>query len=157
MCCIEEASDTRVDVQSTSLRLSRFSWSCCCRLPSLGCRRVRITLPVADFPRNTSSREALRFPADAVDGHSGACLLLVTQNLSAFASHEAAALRCSQDLRAGIVHARSDWCYLRPVVCFFLLNVSSVCVSIFAEGVVGVRRVPHRQTCACIRMGDRYG
>ena len=82
--CFQDASDTRVDVQGTSSRLSRFGWSCCCRLPSLGCRRVRITLLVADFPRNTSSREALRFPADAVDGPSGACLLLVTQHLSGF-------------------------------------------------------------------------
>ena len=120
MCCIEEASDTRIDVQSTSLRLSRFSWSCCRLLPSLDRRRVRITPLVADFHRNTSSSEVLRFPADAGDGHCGACLLLVTQKLSAFASHEAAALRRSQDRRAGGIHARADWCYLSQVVLFFV-------------------------------------
>ena len=71
MCCTKEASDTRVDVQ-------RFSRSCCRRLPSLGSRRVRITLLVADFPWNTSSREVFRFSPHAVDG---ARLLIATQEL----------------------------------------------------------------------------
>ena len=72
MRCNKEASDTRVDVQG-------FGWSCCRRLPFLGCRRVRITLLVADFSRNTSSREIPLFPANAVNGHGIARLLLVTQ------------------------------------------------------------------------------
>ena len=43
-------------------------------------------------------------------------------------------------------------------VSFLLLTIPSVCAVIIAEGVVGIRRVPHlQQPCACIRMGDRYG
>ena len=109
---------------------------------------------------NTSSREVHRHSAHAVDG---ARLLFATQELKASASHEAAALRSSQDRCDGGVHARSDWFSLSQLrffcyVSFLLLTIPSVCAVIIAEGVVGIRRVPHlQQPCACIRMGDRYG
>ena len=55
--------------------------------------------------------------------------------------------------QTGLTSVRSFVLY----VLFLLLNVPSVCAVTIAEGVVGIRRVPHRQTCACSRMGDRYG
>ena len=55
MCCTKEASDTRVDVQ-------RFSRSCCRRLPSLGCRRVGVTLLVVDFPGTRTTARYFALP-----------------------------------------------------------------------------------------------
>ena len=49
--------------------VQNFGWSCCHRLPSLGGRRVRITLLVADVPWNTSSRESLRLPRTQLMAH----------------------------------------------------------------------------------------
>ena len=57
-------------------------------------------------------------------------------------------------------HDQTDFTSVRSFVFyvrFLLLYIPSVYAVIIAEGVVGIRRVPHRQTCACIRMGDRYG
>ena len=55
--------------------------------------------------------------------------------------------------QTGVTSVRSFVFYVR----FLHLDVPSVRAVIFAEGVVGIRRVRHRRTCACIRTVDRYG